>query len=71
MVLHTRSGVAGRSMSVMPRWESESMTALITATGDAMVPVSPTPFTPSSFVVEGVSERPSVIEGTSGAAGTR
>ena len=46
------------------------MTALTTAGGEAMVPVSPTPFTPSSFVVEGVSLRPMVIAGTSGAAGT-
>src|SRR2546426_537381 len=50
---HTRSGVHGRSMSVMPNGARASITALTTAGGDAMVPVSPTPFTPSSFVVEG------------------
>ena len=35
-----------------------------------MVPVSPTPFTPSSFEVEGVSSRPTMMGGTSLAAGT-
>src|SRR5205823_3778416 len=65
----TRSGVIGRSMSVMPRCDSASITAFTTAGGDAIVPVSPTPFTPSSFVVEGVSIRPSSMAGISDAAG--
>src|SRR2546430_9476029 len=70
IVRHTRSGDMGRSMSVTPRWESASMTAFTTAGGEAMVPVSPTPLTPNSFVVEGVSLRPMITSGTSGAAGT-
>ena len=53
----TRSGVAGIWMSFTPRWESASTTALITAGAAAIVPVSPTPFTPSGFVGLGLSVR--------------
>ena len=52
---HTLSGVAGIWMSVTPRCESASTTALMTAGAAAIVPVSPTPFTPS-----GLSARVSV-----------
>ena len=46
----TRSGVAGMSMSVTPKGESASTTAFMTAAVEAIVPVSPTPLTPSGFV---------------------
>jgi hypothetical protein len=68
---HTRSGVAGISMSVMPRVAKASTTAFITAAVEAIVPVSPTPFTPSGFVGLGVSVLPSSNDGTSAAEGTR
>src|SRR6266542_6313107 len=68
MARHTRSGVHGRSMSVMPNGARASITELTTAAGEAMVPVSPTPLTPSSLVVEGVTSRPRVMAGTSDAA---
>src|SRR4029079_9050598 len=46
----TRSGVAGIWMSLTSRCDRPSSTALITAGAAAIVPVSPTPFTPSGFV---------------------
>ena len=67
----TRSGVAGIWMSVTPRWERASTTAFITAAPDAIVPVSPTPFTPSGLVGLGVSVRSSSNDGSSTADGTR
>src|SRR5947208_7851621 len=66
----TRSGVAGMSMLVTPRADSASTTALITAAVDAIVPVSPTPLTPSGFVGLGVSVLPSSNDGNSAADGT-
>src|SRR6185436_4831788 len=68
---HTRSGDAGLPTSVTPRWLTASTTALITAGGDAIVPASPIPFTPSGFVVLGVSVRSSVMFGISVAPGIR
>ena len=59
---HTRSGEAGLPTSVTPRCESASTTALTTAGGEAIVPASPMPFTPSGFVVDGVSCALSVID---------
>src|SRR5262249_3885984 len=53
----TRSGVHGIVMSLMPSGRSASMIALPAAGGDAMVPASPTPLTPSGLVVDGVSVR--------------
>ena len=47
------------------------MTALTTAGVDAIVPASPTPFTPSWFVVAGVSVRAVTNGGRSGGDGTR
>src|SRR5204862_6811972 len=67
----TRSGVAGIWMSVTPSAASASQTALITAAGEAIAPVSPTPFTPSGFVGLGVSVRWSSQRGNSAAEGTR
>src|SRR5690349_8837569 len=66
---HTFCGDTGRWMSVTPRCDSASITAFTTAGGDAIVPVSPTPFTPSSFDVDGVTVRSIVMLGTSEAAG--
>ena len=57
------------SMSVTPYGESASTTAFITAGGEAIVPVSPTPFTPSGFVGLGVSVRSSSKDGSSAADG--
>src|SRR6185312_12165861 len=67
----TRSGVAGIWMSSTPRWESASATAFITAAPDAIVPVSPTPFTPSGLVGLGVVVESSSNDGSSTAEGTR
>src|SRR5438445_304526 len=66
-----RSGVAGIAMSTMPSAARASTTAFITAAGDAIAPVSPTPFTPSGFVGLGVSTRSSSHRGSSAADGTR
>ena len=65
----TRSGVAGIWMSVTPRCESASTTALITAGAAAIVPVSPTPLTPNGFVGLGLSVRSSSYDGSSAADG--
>src|SRR5881409_4256516 len=66
----TFSGLAGRSICVTPIGVNASTTAFSTAGGDAIVPVSPTPLIPSSFVVEGVTlPMLAVIDGTSGAPG--
>src|SRR5262249_26297642 len=67
----TRSGVAGIWTSVTPRCETASTTALITAGADAIVPVSPTPLTPSGFVGLTVVECSSSNDGSSAADGTR
>src|SRR5262245_10880620 len=67
----TRSGLAGIWTSVTPRCDSASTTALITAADAAIVPVSPTPFTPRGLVGLGVSVRSSSKLGSSAAEGTR
>src|SRR4051794_17360974 len=67
----TRSGVAGMSMSVTPSSASASTMAFITAAGEAIAPVSPTPFTPIGFVGLGVTVRWSSQRGNSAAEGTR
>ena len=53
----TVCGVAGISTSVTPSGRRASMTALITAGVEAMVPASPTPLVPSGWVVDGVTVR--------------
>ena len=58
-------------MSVMPSAASASTTAFITAAGEAIAPVSPTPLTPSGLVGLGVSVRYSSQRGNSAADGTR
>ena len=45
--------------------------ALTTAGGAAIVPASPMPFTPSAFVVDGVTGAVELMCGISTAAGTR
>jgi hypothetical protein len=70
IVRQTFSGVAGRGISVTPRCESASTTAFNTAGGDAIVPVSPTPLMPMSFVVDGVTWFPVTNDGISVAEGT-
>ena len=52
---HTFSGDAGIDMSVTPSGDSASMTALISAGGDAMAPASPQPLTPRSLCVQAVT----------------
>src|SRR6185436_210298 len=71
MACQTRIGEQGISMSLTPRWRTASITALTTAGVDAIVPASPTPLTPSGFVVAGVSVRPVVNDGRSTADGSR
>jgi hypothetical protein len=66
----TRSGVHGITMSRMPYCRSPSMIELTTAGVEAIVPASPTPLTPSGFVVAGVSVRPVVKCGRSAALGS-
>jgi hypothetical protein len=56
----TRSGVHGMTMSRTPNGRSASTIAFTTAGVDAIVPASPTPFTPSGLVWAGVSVRPVV-----------
>ena len=58
-------------MSSTPRCRIASITALTTAGVEAMVPASPTPLTPSGFVVAGVVVRPVSNDGRSAAVGTR
>ena len=53
IAFHTRSGVHGIRMSLIPRCRTASTIALTTAGVDAMVPASPTPLVPSVLVVDG------------------
>src|SRR4051812_16271563 len=50
---HTRSGVAGMSMCVMPSGESASTTAFMIAARAPTLPASPAPFAPSGLVFVG------------------
>ena len=53
IAVHTRSGVHGMVMSLMPNGRSASTMALTTAGVEAIVPASPTPLVPSEFDVAG------------------
>ena len=53
IAFHTRSGVQGIRMSLIPRWRTASTTAFTTAGVEAIVPASPTPLVPSVLVVAG------------------
>src|SRR5262249_19801204 len=66
----TRAGVSGMSTCRMPSVASPSITAFTTAGVDAIVPVSPAPFTPSGLTSVGVSVRSSSIRGMTSAFGT-
>ena len=55
MAFHTRSGVHGMRMSLIPNGRSASTIALTTAGVEAIVPASPTPLVPNVFVVDGDS----------------
>src|SRR5690606_12424823 len=55
IAFHTFSGVRGISRSFTPKGFSASTTAFTTAGVEAMVPVSPMPFTPRGLTGEGVS----------------
>src|SRR5207247_11069720 len=52
---HTRAGVSGLSMWETPRGASASHTAFTSVGTEAIVPVSPTPLTPSGFTGDGVT----------------
>src|SRR5262249_46740628 len=62
----TFSGVAGMSRCGMP---SASVTALISAAGEAMAPASPQPLTPSGLCGHGVFVLPTLKLGRSSARG--
>jgi predicted GNAT family acetyltransferase len=66
---HTRSGVAGISISVTPSALNASMIALITAGGLPTAPASPAPFTPRGFEAHGISSNSTSISGNSFARG--
>src|SRR3546814_4525184 len=66
---HTRSGVAGMSMSRTPSGARASSTALITAGGAPMAPASPQPFTPSGLVAQRVGLMANPTRGRSSARG--
>ena len=66
----TRSGVSGMSMCAIPSGASASTTAFTTAGVEAIVPVSPAPFTPSGFTSVSVSVRSTSSDGKNSAFGT-
>src|ERR1700730_1179175 len=69
IAFQTRSGLSGISMWRMPRGESASQTALTTQGVDAMVPASPTPFTPIGLTGDGVTVRSRMNSGSRWALG--
>jgi len=54
MASHTRSEVAGMSISTMPSGANASTTAFMIAAGAPMVPASPQPLAPSGLCVQSV-----------------
>src|SRR5215469_3221365 len=64
-----RCGVAGMSRCVMPYGDSASTTAFITVAGEAIVPTSPHPLTPSGLCRQRVLSVATVIGGKSSARG--
>ena len=58
------------STCTIPSGDSASITAFTTAGVDAIVPVSPAPFTPSGFTSVGVSVRSSSKGGKNSAFGS-
>ena len=71
MACQTFIGEHGIGTSLTPSGRSASTTALTIAGVDAIVPASPTPFTPNELVVEGVSVRSVVNDGRSTAVGSK
>src|SRR5581483_443251 len=63
------SGMIGVALSSMRKGARASQTALASATGGAMAPPSPRPFTPSGLSGDGVSRCTRVMGGTSLATG--
>src|SRR5690349_2120078 len=70
MARHTRSGFSGMSMLLTPSGASASHTALTMQGVEAMVPASPTPFTPMGFTGVGVTVRSRMNSGMCMALGT-
>ncbi len=70
MAAQTFSAVSGMARCRMPQGSSASMTALRIAGVPPIVPLSPTPLTPSGLSGGGVATRPVVTNGTCVAAGT-
>ena len=64
-----RSGVAGIGKSVTPSRARASRIAFITVGVAAIVPPSPTPLTPSGFVVLGTGLKSARIAGSKSARG--
>src|SRR5918997_2661133 len=64
IVRHTFQGETGLSMCVTPKWLRASITELMTATGEPMVPASPMPLTPMTLLEEGVTVRSRVKFGS-------
>ena len=58
MAVHTVCGLAGIGTSWTPRPDNASTMAFMTAGAAPIVPASPTPFTPSGFVGDGVTVWP-------------
>ena len=54
MARHTRSGVAGMSISMIPSGANASTTAFMIAGGAPMVPASPQPLAPSGLCAQSV-----------------
>jgi hypothetical protein len=54
MARHTRSEVAGMSISTMPSGANASTTAFMIAAGAPMAPASPQPLTPSGLCAQSV-----------------
>src|ERR1019366_6084063 len=68
---HTLCGAQGMATSCTPRCLMASRTPLTMAGVEAIVPASPTPLTPRSFVVDADTVRSVMNDGRSAALGTR
>src|SRR5436853_330757 len=66
----SRSGFSGMSMCLMPSGDRASHTAFTMQGVEAIVPASPTPFTPIGFTGVGVTVRSSVKSGRRCALGS-
>ena len=66
---HTRSGVTGMSIWVMPNSDSASTIALVTDTSAPAQPASPHPLVPSGLVLVGTGWLTATMSGMSPARG--